>query len=245
MTRWYSSEPFTIGFPRYIKNDMQARRLVFGLLPWAPRLPRTFSGAPLALSLSPPMPPIPPPKKMVGVLKNEKIPFPKVHLVTENGAIRLVSLKETLRNMDSKENDLVVVSYKSPGDGDGRSSFPICKIVSKKAAFDKHKASTKKPKNPGAVLKELQIATVISDHDLRIKLDKALAFLEKGHKVQFTLLSRRSKDNATPDFSRLLKALQETLEGFGKEHSRSRTSRHQIILSYTAVVAPKGSTEPS
>jgi translation initiation factor IF-3 len=52
----------------------------------------------------------------------------------------------------------------------------------------KNKQSHKKQHN--VTLKEIRLRPKIDSHDLDIKVNRAIKFVEKGHKVQFTMLFR-------------------------------------------------------
>lgn len=52
----------------------------------------------------------------------------------------------------------------------------------------KNKQANKKQHN--VVLKEIRLRPKIDPHDLGIKVERAKKFVEKGHKVQFTMLFR-------------------------------------------------------
>lgn len=67
---------------------------------------------------------------------------------------------------------------------------PVCKILDYgKFMYQQSKKEDKaRSHSKGGQLKEVKIKTVrIGDHDLKIKINHAKAFLEEGNKVQFTL----------------------------------------------------------
>jgi len=74
------------------------------------------------------------------------------------------------------------------------STPPVCKIMDygkylyeqkKKYRKSRHKSQTHKTS-----LKEIRLRPGTGEHDLEIKLKHAREFLEKGHKVQFSILFR-------------------------------------------------------
>lgn len=71
---------------------------------------------------------------------------------------------------------------------------PVCKIMDYgKWLYEqkrKYRESRKKSHQHTATLKEIRLRPETDKHDLEIKMKKAHAFLEKGHKVQFTMFFR-------------------------------------------------------
>ena len=69
---------------------------------------------------------------------------------------------------------------------------PVCRIMDfGKYLYEqkrKNKQSHKKQHN--VTLKEIRLRPKIDSHDLDIKVNRAIKFVEKGHKVQFTMLFR-------------------------------------------------------
>ncbi len=69
---------------------------------------------------------------------------------------------------------------------------PVCRIMDygKWLYEQKRKIKQAQKKQHTVVLKEIRLRPKIDDHDRKIKIDHALKFLEKGYKVQFTMLFR-------------------------------------------------------
>jgi len=66
---------------------------------------------------------------------------------------------------------------------------PVCRIMD----YGKYKYSLKKKKKQkhhDQKLKEVRLHPKTSDHDRAIKINQAISFLEKGDKVQFTMIYR-------------------------------------------------------
>lgn len=72
------------------------------------------------------------------------------------------------------------------------SAPPVCRIMDygKHLYEQKRKAKLSQKKQHTVVLKEIRLRPKIDDHDREIKVNHAIKFLEKGHKVQFTMLFR-------------------------------------------------------
>lgn len=60
------------------------------------------------------------------------------------------------------------------------------------------KKKSKEQKKPAASLKEVQLSTTISDHDLETKAKKAMEFIKDGHKVK-VVLTFRGRENTRKD----------------------------------------------
>jgi len=86
---------------------------------------------------------------------------------------------------------------------------PVCRIMD----YGKFKYSQKKKKQKHheQKLKEVRLHPKTSDHDREIKVNQAVAFLDKGDKVQFTMIfrgrERFHQDLGHPIFSGILTSL--------------------------------------
>ncbi len=69
---------------------------------------------------------------------------------------------------------------------------PVCRIMDygKWLYEQKRKVKKNQKKQHVTILKEIRLRPKIDDHDRDIKMAHARKFLEKGHKVQFTMLFR-------------------------------------------------------
>ena len=69
---------------------------------------------------------------------------------------------------------------------------PVCRIMDFGKWLYEQKRKTKQSgkKQHIIVLKEIRLRPKIDDHDRDIKINHAIKFLEKGYKVQFTMLFR-------------------------------------------------------
>lgn len=101
---------------------------------------------------------------------------------------------------------------------------PVCRIMDYgKWVYEqkrKHKQSHKKQHN--IALKEIRLRPKIDDHDREIKVNHARKFLEKGHKVQFTMLFRgREMAHVENGY----KIMEEILEGLGDASKLERGAK--------------------
>ncbi len=116
---------------------------------------------------------------------NERIRISPVRLVDENNQqVGVVPVTEALERAREAGLDLVEVSPTS--------SPPVCRIMDygKYLYQQKRKIKQNLKKQHTVVLKEIRLRPKTDDHDRDIKLNQAEKFLEKGHKVQFTMLFR-------------------------------------------------------
>ena len=69
---------------------------------------------------------------------------------------------------------------------------PVCRIMDygKYLYQQKRRAKLNQKKQHTVTLKEIRLRPKIDDHDRDIKVRHAVEFIEKGHKVQFTMLFR-------------------------------------------------------
>ena len=82
--------------------------------------------------------------------------------------------------------------------------------------------SHKKTQHHATTLKEIRLRPETDKHDLDIKMSRAREFLEKGHKVQFTMLFR-GREMAHIDNG--YKIMEEILEGLGDTSKLERGAK--------------------
>lgn len=118
---------------------------------------------------------------------NEKIPFDKLQLITEDGRnIGIVSKLDALRAAYAASLDLVLISES------GRDGVPIAKIMDfGKIMYEKKKqVATAKKQHKEIQVKEIKIRPKIGDHDFFTKLNQGLGFLRDGMRLKITLVFR-------------------------------------------------------
>lgn len=100
----------------------------------------------------------------------------------ENSFNKVMSMKEIFDFADSVELDVIEINAKG--------APPIVKIADySKYLFDLKKSMRNRNKNTVS-LKEIQLTTNISGHDLTVKENKAREFIKKGDKVKVVLTMR-------------------------------------------------------
>jgi translation initiation factor IF-3 len=110
---------------------------------------------------------------------------------------------------------------------------PVCRIMDYgKWLYEqkrKHKQSQKK--QHVMVLKEIRLRPKIDEHDLNIKIDHAIKFLEKDYKVQFTMLFRGREmihvDHGYEMMNQILEAIQDHAK---LERAAKMTGRRMTMI---------------
>ena len=116
-------------------------------------------------------------------------------------------------------------------------SPPVCRIMDygKWLYQQKRKEKLSHKKQHTVVLKEIRLRPKIDDHDREIKVNHAEKFLEKGYKVQFTMLFRGREMMYIDQGYEIMNEILETLEPVAKlEREPVKLGRRM-----TMVVLPK------
>ncbi|KAJ3054188.1 hypothetical protein HK097_002456 [Rhizophlyctis rosea] len=155
-----------------------------------------------------------------------------------NQNLGLKSLREALKLFDPMTHDLVLVSVSS----DDESPQAVCKIISRKEAYDKLRASKLKAKEKPDkqrtdVLKEMEIGSGIGQHDLGIKLKKARDMFGKGYRVQFTLVYRGKETRNNKD---VLTDIQAQLADCAALNGEPSVAGKKMIVKFVPTVPKKG-----
>ena len=117
--------------------------------------------------------------------KNEAIRGEQFRVIAEDGSqLGVMTKSEALKLAQDQGKDLVEISANAVP--------PVVKIVDwGKYTYQRTKQLQKTRKNSKPLdVKQIRMGLKIGDHDLDIKLRKASAFLEAGHKVKITLVYR-------------------------------------------------------
>ena len=111
---------------------------------------------------------------------------------------------------------------------------PVCRIMDygkwlyqqKRKVREAHKKS----QHHTASLKEIRLRPETDEHDITIKLDHAREFLEKGHKVQFTLFFRGRQVLHVDKGYAILDRFTELLADLAKVERPSRMAGRRMTL---------------
>ncbi len=124
-------------------------------------------------------------KNKKGNLINQEIKANKVRLIAEDGTqLGIVSLKEALDKAHQLGLDLVELN--------ANKDESVCKIMnySKYLYTQQKKQKENLQHQKQMALKEIRISPTIDVGDYNTKLNQSKKFLQKGHKIQFTLRFR-------------------------------------------------------
>ena len=169
--------------------------------------------------------------KVKGLRINGGIRADKVRLVdAENNQVGIVERLFALEKSREANLDLVEVSPTSDP--------PVCRIMDYgKWVYEqkrKVREARKKTHHAGG-LKEVRLRPETDAHDIEIKVKHAREFIEKGHKVQFTLIFRGRqmlhKDKGAEVLSKIVESLGDV--------AKVDRSNEMMGKRMTLVVAPK------
>ena len=116
---------------------------------------------------------------------NDSIRVTPIRLIDDNNnQLGIIETHKAIAMARDKSLDLVEVSPTAEP--------PVCRIMDfgKWLYEQKRKNKQSNKKQHTVVLKEIRLRPKIDQHDLKIKVNHAIKFIEKGHKVQFTMLFR-------------------------------------------------------
>jgi len=156
---------------------------------------------------------------------------PEVRLIDQNNQqVGIVGTVDAINIAREAGVDLVEVSPTS--------NPPVCRLMDYgKWKYDQKKKEHKaKVKQHNVVLKEVRIRPKIDTHDMDFKIEKARTFLEKGSKVQFTMLFRGREMIHLDRAIEMFQEISQQLDGLGKVEVPARRQGRRM----TMVVAPAG-----
>ncbi|MEX0668652.1 MAG: translation initiation factor IF-3 [Candidatus Saccharimonadales bacterium] len=113
---------------------------------------------------------------------NQQIKSPEIRLIDDAGEqLGVMSLKDAFDKADEEGLDLVEISPQA--------NPPVVKMINwGKYQYEKTKQEQKARKSQKAQeMKQIRLGLKIDSHDLEVKTNQARKFMEKGHKVKFTV----------------------------------------------------------
>ena len=116
---------------------------------------------------------------------NSQIRVSEVRVIDETGnSLGVMTVNDAIKKAEERATDLVEISPAAKP--------PVCKLLNYgKYRYEQIKKDKEARKNQHVVVvKEIQSRPNIDKHDLGIKLEHALEFLEKGFKVKFVIRFR-------------------------------------------------------
>ena len=167
-----------------------------------------------------------------GLRINGRIRANVIRLIDEsNNQVGIVNTYDALTKAREVGLDLVEVAPMSDP--------PVCRIMDygkwlyqqKRKVREAHK----KHQHHSTVLKEIRLRPETDKHDLDIKLNRAREFLQKGHKVQFTIFFRGRQMLHKDHGYKMLEQITESLQDSAKVEQPGRMSGKRMTL----LVVPK------
>ena len=162
---------------------------------------------------------------------NERIRVPQVRLIDQNNEqVGVINTIDALGMAREAGVDLVEVAPNSDP--------PVCRLMDygKWKYEQKKKEHRAKLKQHNIVLKEVRLRPKIDEHDQNVKVRKAREFLEKGSKVQFTMLFRGREMIHLDMAIAMLTGISDGLADVGKVEMAPRRQGRRM----TMVMAPEG-----
>jgi len=126
---------------------------------------------------------------------NEQITSPEVRLLDiENNNLGVLKTSEAITRAREMEMDLVEINPKAEP--------PVCKIIEfSHFKYQKEKEARKQKANAHeSEIKGIRLSVRIGEHDMDVRKEQALAFLDRGDKVKAEIILR-GRENARPDLA--------------------------------------------
>ncbi len=149
-------------------------------------------------------------KDVAAVVINEKIRFPSMQLIDQNGVnVGIVQRLQALRMAQEAGLDLVVLSEQ------GKDGVPVVKIMDfGKELYERKKKQGESKKHQKVIqVKEVKIRPKIGEHDYQTKMKQAIQFLLEGKRLKITLFFRGRENVAKEERgNELFDKIQKTFE---------------------------------
>ena len=152
----------------------------------------------------------------------------------ENEQVGIIETAKAIAMAREVELDLVEVAPNS--------TPPVCRIMDYgKWKYQQSKKEQKARTNSKqSEMKEVRVRPKTDVHDMDIKNERARAFLDEGHKVQFTMLFR-GREMAHRDIGmRIFREIEDHFADIAKLEVPARTMGRRM----TMILAPTGKTGP-
>jgi translation initiation factor IF-3 len=144
----------------------------------------------------------------------------------ENNQVGVVNIEEAMSKARDIGLDLVEVAPTSDP--------PVCRIMDYgKWLYEQKRKSrdaTKKHHRHVATLKEIRLRPETDRHDLDMKLKHGREFLEKGHKLQFTMFFRGRQMLHRDRGYEILEEITESLQDLAKIERPARMTNRRMTL---------------
>ena len=144
----------------------------------------------------------------------------------DNNQVGIVERFRAMENAREAGLDLVEIAPQSDP--------PVCRVMDYgKWLYEqkrKERESRKKSHLHSATLKEVRLRPETDKHDIDIKVQRAREFIQKGHKVQFTMLFRGRQMLHQDRGKEILEQIAESLADVAKVDQPGRMAHRRMIL---------------
>ncbi len=161
---------------------------------------------------------------------NEQIRDKEVRLISDTGEqLGIVSSKEAQKIADEKKLDLVKIAPNAKP--------PVCRIMDYgKYKFDQAKKEKEARKKQKTIeTKELRLSPSIDDHDIQVKVKKAIEFLKNGDKVKVSIRFRGRELGRTSSGEAILENFANSVSEFGVIDKPAKMEARSLVM----FLAPK------
>lgn len=156
---------------------------------------------------------------------NEQIRDKELRLIDENGAqVGIVSAREAQKLADEKKLDLVKIAPTAKP--------PVCRIMDYgKYRFDQAKKEKEARKKQKTIdVKELRLSPSIEEHDIQVKIKKAIEFLKAGDKVKVSIRFRGREIGHTQGAMEILKNFAKSIEEVGNIEKPPKMEAKNLVM---------------
>ncbi len=161
---------------------------------------------------------------------NEQIRDKEIRLISETGEqLGIVSVKEAQKLADERKLDLVKVAPNAKP--------PVCRIMDYgKYKFDQAKKEKEARKKQKTIeTKELRLSPSIDDHDIQVKVKKAIEFLKNGDKVKVSIRFRGRELGRTSSGEAILESFASSVAEYGVVDKPAKMEARSLVM----FLAPK------
>ncbi len=161
-----------------------------------------------------------------GLRVNERIRVKQVRLIDEsNNQVGIIETRDAIRKAGDMGLDLVEVAPTADP--------PVCRIMDYGKWLYQQKRKVREGRKKGhhhSTLKEIRLRPETDPHDLAIKLNHAREFLEKGHRVQFTVFFRGRQILHKDKGYKMLTQISESMGDLSKVEQPGKASGRRMTL---------------
>ncbi len=161
---------------------------------------------------------------------NEQIRDKEVRLISDTGEqLGIVSGKEAQKLADERKLDLVKIAPNAKP--------PVCRIMDYgKYKFDQAKKEKEARKKQKTIeTKELRLSPSIDEHDIQVKVKKAIEFLKNGDKVKVSIRFRGRELGRTSGGEIILENFANSVSEYGVVDKPAKMEARSLVM----FLAPK------